>query len=382
MHHRALTLALALFIALSAHPEPAFDIDLESIDPPPPMTYDATKTVEWPEVIPLLDDARSKNAARTVSAFKGGYSTRKTPQVACETYEQMLRDAGWSIESSDCDSDYFDVHAEKEAYDLWVTGYDGVFGGSTEVSTRLRDTSAMCTACAQEGVVDIDANLLFENVAERYANALTYSDEGRQETRYLSPSGRVTNTETLEFVTDYQRPDRFRFEYADEHRYVIFRNGEDVRSYWSLNKRLETFDDVSRPLGAATGVSGGTASMIPDLLDQSDFGCSFFGMKSPVVVGADLTDGVHCLIVESCDNNCMPRRLWIDPTTLLIHRFEETSLFDDFRTEEVTDFKPRMDHDIPEEDLAFNQSGRVETQSGGIGGGILGTFARFFASFL
>ena len=200
-------------------------------------------------------------------------------------------------------------------------------------------------------------------MAQAYLAANTYRDTGV--VRVVFIEGRHRQTTERRFKTAFVRPHRFRFEYSDrtssddEGRYIIWRNGSDVRTWWEIRPGVETPELLGHALGAAAGVSGGASMTVPTLLmpeeiaGASDAGARIFGFNDPVRLSDETLDGTPCcrLKVKRSDE---PSVIWIGQRNYLIRRIDATSTFKTFRTEDTTLYEPVVDQEIPEPLLLFD----------------------------
>ena len=230
-------------------------------------------------------------------------------------------------------------------------------------------------------------------MVEMYASCSTYRDTGRVTITWL----RAGHTSIRPFETAFVRPDRFRFEFRAQHfdgcpwdRYLVWAGAGRVRTWWDV--RPEEQESLGLALAGATGVSGGSAHKIPNLLMSEEVG------------GRRLTDLVELVSLgdaELGEVTCYrlqgrPRHypvdpaeferlrdevfretghrlpwptpsdrvltLWIDRGTLLLRRIEEQDHFETdeqtgLRThaiEQVTEYEPEVDVAITEEELCFD----------------------------
>lgn len=64
--------------------------------------------------------------------------------------------------------------------------------------------------------------------------------------------------------------------------------------------------------------------------------------------------GVLYNILDAKESDGDSVRIWIDADTKLVCKILEKTTFPDFRTEQTTTYKPRINVDIAAEDLEFN----------------------------
>jgi outer membrane lipoprotein-sorting protein len=203
----------------------------------------------------------------------------------------------------------------------------------------------------------LKARDVLDRMAKAYAGCKSYRDTGVVKIVFVSDTG--DRTVERPFKTAFVRPDRFRFEYTEkqggrENRFIVWRKGEEVRTWWDVNPGVEKPESLRLALAGATGVSGGSAHTIPTLLLPDEVG----GWRLTDLAGAKRIenaklDEVDCFRIEGkCDDNLMT--LWIDTKTLLVRRIDDRKQFDDFRTETTTTYSPVIDEEVPEEALEFD----------------------------
>lgn len=212
------------------------------------------------------------------------------------------------------------------------------------------------------GVADepATATLTAEDVLARmarvYAECRTYRDTGLVSTLFIDP--KKPWTDERPFTTAFVRPDAFRYEFlwgkpGRPQRYIVWRRGDDVRSWWDLKPGIERQESLSLGLAGATGVSGGSAHTIPALLLPDEVG----GRLITEIVDAerieDETIGEAACIRIRGRFGDSPTTLWIDSETFLLRKILEVTIFDTFGTETTTTYTPVIDDEIPDGHLAF-----------------------------
>jgi outer membrane lipoprotein-sorting protein len=201
------------------------------------------------------------------------------------------------------------------------------------------------------------AQHILDRASKAYANFRTYRDSGSVKTTFIRADGKWTEKKV--FVTAFVRPDRLRFEYKekrgeDELRYIVWRQGKDVRTWWDVKPGIEKPVSLGLALAGATGVSGGSAHTVPALLLPSEVG------------GRRLTDMAGVSRIEDAklgEADCFrvkgnyagtPITLWIEKKAFLVLRIDSQNQFDDFRTEGTTVYEPVVDSEITDEMLMFD----------------------------
>ena len=194
---------------------------------------------------------------------------------------------------------------------------------------------------------------------KKYANVTTYRDAGVVRIVYIE---RGRRTEERPFKTAFVRPDKFRFEYTETHplgrvtRYVVWQRGPDVRRWWDVEPTVETLPSLEMGLAGATGVSGGSAHIVPRLLLPSSVTGRSLGDMTEVKRLSDAECGGDTCARVVGIYAASQRTLWISLHSFLLRRVEWETTFPDFRTESTITYEPVADEPIPAESLAFNPS--------------------------
>ncbi len=200
------------------------------------------------------------------------------------------------------------------------------------------------------------ASQIIRRMAETYSRCKTYRDTGTVTTVYKSERG--TETEVKRFSTAMVRPSQFRFEYTEKgnpnSRYVIWRKGSDVRTWWDVTQESKRGDSLDMALAGATGVSSCSAHTIPALLMPREVGGHMLTELKRPTRGDDKSIGNHkCFTIEALFAD-EPITIWIDQNSFLVRRIDETSEFDDFSTQESTTYDPVIDEDVAPKLLEYN----------------------------
>jgi hypothetical protein len=170
------------------------------------------------------------------------------------------------------------------------------------------------------------ADTLLKQVDAMYAALDSYRDEGLVVTSFHGKNDFATRKP---FFTIYSRAGLFRYEFTNgDDRYVVWRDGAVVRSWWTVTNQLDCVRDLSDALAGPTGVSSGSAHKIPTLLLGPDGkGWRITALSSPVILGTqDVAGCLGCTVVEGKHPRQATRyRLWIHPQTLALMRVEQYS---------------------------------------------------------
>jgi outer membrane lipoprotein-sorting protein len=204
----------------------------------------------------------------------------------------------------------------------------------------------------------INAAEVLDRMAKAYAGCKSYHDSGVVKTVYIRANGNQTVEKP--FTTAFVRPDRFRFEYNEmeggrpEHRYLVWRKGKEVATWWDVRPGVEKPESLGRALAGATGVSDSSSRTIPALLLPQEIGGRRLIDLSDAKRAKDAKlDTVDCFRIEGKFAGS-PMTLWIEQKSLLVRRIETQKRFDDFRTETTTTYDPAIDEEIPDKKLEFD----------------------------
>jgi len=215
---------------------------------------------------------------------------------------------------------------------------------------------------------DKSAQQILDQMAETYRNCKSYRDAGVVKTVFIKDGGKRTTEKT--FQTAFVRPDQFRYEYRDwmggkEKRYVIWRNGDDVKTWWDIKPQVERPESLHRALHAAVGVSGNSSLTIPALLLRNEVDGGLLTALAEVKrLENDMIENADCFRLEGTYAERVAVTVWVDAKTFLVRRIDERMPVKDFRTETTTTYEPAINVQIPAEELEFkpaNDAARVDT---------------------
>ncbi len=203
---------------------------------------------------------------------------------------------------------------------------------------------------------DPKATQVIARMAKVYSECQSYSDSGSVTTVFRSGTG--NETEVKHFSTAMMRPSKFRFEFSEQQnpqsRYIVWQDGDEVRTWWDLNSRSEREDSLGLALAGATGVSSGAAHTIPSLLMPNEIGGRLLtDLEAARLADNKLLDGHACHTIEALYAGD-PITIWIDEQTFLVRRIDSTSVFDGFTTTETTVYVPVINQEVAPELLKFN----------------------------
>jgi hypothetical protein len=172
----------------------------------------------------------------------------------------------------------------------------------------------------------LTAQQILDRVAKTYATCKTYRDTGIVKSRFIGPD--VNFEVEKPFTTAFVRPDRLRFEYKEirrdgrEYRYIVWRSGEEIRSWWDVAPGVKKPDSLAVALAEATGVSGGSAHTVPALLLPKEIpGWRLTDMTEAKRIGDDKYGKSDCFRVEGKTAE-YPVTLWIDKETFLVRKID------------------------------------------------------------
>lgn len=159
--------------------------------------------------------------------------------------------------------------------------------------------------------------------------------------------------------TAFIRPDHFRFEFKEkiqgnrERRFIIYRKGKDVQTYWDVDKDLK-LESLDRAVAVATGVSGGSAITISAMLLPSEIKWRrAIRFNKPKRISDDIIDKVNCFRIHDLILGS-PVTFWIGKKTFLLRKIHMEKEFEDFRTQETTTYKPVLNGKVMDIMLEFN----------------------------
>lgn len=164
---------------------------------------------------------------------------------------------------------------------------------------------------------------LLARVAERYATARSYRDTGENTTNFSSPEPLAWHTSIRPFSTAFVRPDRFRFEFRSQacgpdsewHLGVIWLHRNCVHRWWGLKPAApERVSDLGLALAGFTGVSGGTAHAIPQMLGLCGGSPTLPAADATRILGRECLGDRECFVLEGVRLMGDSTRLWIDAT--------------------------------------------------------------------
>lgn len=225
-------------------------------------------------------------------------------------------------------------------------------------TTRQATSTSNPTSQSREQESEFrEGRRMIEETAAVYKSCKSYQDEGEVVRIDDMKSGRRTTQKS--FKTAFIRPDRFRFEHRELdtslRRSIIFSNGTDVRTWWSHQPGEMKQDNRKTAIaltlwGAGANVFNMAALLVPDELD----GMNFKRLENIRFSDQESSRGVLYNIIDANDGPLTSMRIWINADTKLVCKVLEKNTFPRWPTEQTTTYKPKINVDIPAEDLEFN----------------------------
>lgn len=203
-----------------------------------------------------------------------------------------------------------------------------------------------------------EAREILERMSQTYAECRTYRDSGLVTTQIVGDDGQTFTVER-KFQTAFVRPDRFRFEFAQDAsgepiRYIIWTRGSDIRTWGDAQPKIE--QPASRELawGGAAGISSGSSNNIPPLLwPERASGAKLVQITEPRCAEDGTLDGAECFRVQGHSGGSLIM-IWIDKQSSLVRRIDEEFLMKDRRVHLKATYTPVLNEPIADELLEFD----------------------------
>ncbi|MBX7256040.1 MAG: outer membrane lipoprotein-sorting protein [Candidatus Hydrogenedentes bacterium] len=221
------------------------------------------------------------------------------------------------------------------------------------------------------------ASDVLAEMARVYETCQTYRDKG-QATSVYADDGRERHDEMV-FRTAFVRPDRFRFElrfrFDESARWrccIVWVSGEEVQTVDHNGPLAQLIQDalakdatvpnshktdsfrmsLNMAIGAATGVSGGSAHIVPAmLLPELIGGARMTDLQNPRLLVSEMYERSYCYVVEGQTPNGSIKTLWIDQTSYLLRKVETRRASAPDGTPSVVVYEPQINVAIPESEL-------------------------------
>ncbi|MEP7336482.1 MAG: hypothetical protein ABI977_01845 [Acidobacteriota bacterium] len=198
-----------------------------------------------------------------------------------------------------------------------------------------------------------------------YAACKTYQDTGEVRTVYLEAKGQ--RTLVLPFSTAFVRPSSFRFESRSRRReaewdqYIVWKQDDDVKSWWSIRPGIITDRSFSMSISGANGVSGRSSLTVPSMLMPDELRANpIKALTNLRLAGEEKIAGRDAYKIEGQGFRETPTTLWIDKQQLLLLQiFEKKKMTTtdgkgEFETEATTVYNPQINETVPAPKLAFD----------------------------
>ncbi len=206
-------------------------------------------------------------------------------------------------------------------------------------------------------------------MAAVYAGSRSYADEGS-----VKIGMRGLPSSTYHFRTAFVRPNSFRFDFYVQGRapnkssWIAWKNGDLIKtSPAGINLNELAFDAALMRMAPFSAGSSVTIPqlLLPDLFRNSDLLSLTSHLK---IAGEDKIDGRKAFRIEGTLWGTV--KFWIDKSDYLILKIYRKSELDSEPEESTVQYKPRLNADIPPEDLIFPepsvQFGAAPTSQTGI----------------
>lgn len=215
---------------------------------------------------------------------------------------------------------------------------------------------------------------VLNRVVQVYRECRTYRDTGVV-VSVIWGSGRK-QTDKRPFSTVFLRPRAFRFVFRQRNgeeewrQYIVHADESNVRTWWDLTPGVKRERSLGLALAGATGISGGSAFTIPNLLMPTEIhGWSLTDLKFLRRISDARVDGRRCIRLVGMQvlslagharaaSQQRPTTLWVDAESFLVRRIDSGSDFGDFRTETTVTYEPQVNIAIDHADLEFNAPSR------------------------
>lgn len=196
-----------------------------------------------------------------------------------------------------------------------------------------------------------DAAELLRQVAQRYARLRSYSDSGCVYTSFSGKRPPIPG-ERRPFELVFARPSTLRLEMTKgmlgvaTQRFALWTENGAIRSWWSFRPKLETHGTLSQGLTYVPN-SGSAVSVARLLLGPDSFAPWLIRLKNPRLRGVQrLPNGADCYVIAG-DTNIGQVELWVERTTLAIHRTHDRFTISGGRQVDTTTIhRPRLDEPI------------------------------------
>lgn len=208
--------------------------------------------------------------------------------------------------------------------------------------------------------------------AEVYGNLKSYRDTGTAVTKFE----RTVAAHTVErrFTTAYMSSGQFRFEFTEAglHKgltqYVVWRQGEEVKSWWTVAPTVVQHASLDMAIAGATGVSGGTAYTIPSVLmkEAAWKGSNWTSSASAYRISDGVEREVPCFRIQRRVATQAARHggyetpetqgtetYWVSKKDYLLLRLDSETDFGSFLTRGTVKYFPTINAPVPDSAFEF-----------------------------
>ena len=209
------------------------------------------------------------------------------------------------------------------------------------------------------------AQQVLERMISAYAACKTYQDTGEVRTVFSDEKGK--RTALLPFSTAFVRPAAFRFEFRSRRgeeewdQYIIWRQNDEVKSWWSIRPGVITDRSFSMSVSGATGVSSKASLTVPSMLMPEELRANpIKALTELKLLGEEKIGEQNAYKLEGLDFRGNPVTFWVEAQRLVLLRiFEKRKVTKpdgkgEFETETTTTYNPRLNEDVPASKLAFD----------------------------
>lgn len=209
------------------------------------------------------------------------------------------------------------------------------------------------------------AEQILAQMLSTYTACSSYMDTGEVRTVYLEERGR--RTVALPFSTAFVRPASFRFEFRSRRgesewdQYVIWKQDEVVKSWWSIRPGVITDRSFSMSVSGAAGISNKASLTVPSMLLPEELRANpLKGLANLRLVGEEKLGAQDAYKIEGQDDRGNLLTFWVDKQrSLLLQTFEKRKFTKPdgkgtFETETTTVYAPRVNETVPASKLAFD----------------------------
>lgn len=219
-----------------------------------------------------------------------------------------------------------------------------------------------CVAHTATAQTPATARQILDKTISVYNSCNTYLDAGEVRTIFIDQN-KQRRTVVKPFTTAFERTGNFRFEYQDRrgenewNRYVIWKGGDSIKTFWTIKPDMETPQNLDFALGEAAGVSDLSSVIIPGLLiPEIKFGKLINSLADLKQLGEENINNKTAYKIEGLDSRQNPINVWIDKDSSLILKVFRKNHFDKFDTESTITYQPEINVKVERKKLAFGES--------------------------